>query len=1259
MIGFFTITAERADGQQLTFTLNGDVWTSDTDVDYTLTNSGSTWTLTDHDDNVETYTETGTGNEALLKSIKARKGYTQTLSYNSGDQLMSVTDSYNRALRFTYNGNLLSTATTPDGLILTYGFNSSGVSLGVNDRLASVSYSTNPPTKQSYLYENSTLPFALTGITDEDGQRYATWTYDSSGRGLTSQLGKNADLTTVSYDDKTGNRTVTNALGEQEVYKFTTLQGVPKVTEIDRLASSTTVAATRLFTYDSNGYTAKQTDWNGNQTTYTNNSHGDPLVINEAVGSRVTRTTTISYDRVFVHLPHQIVTPGLTSTFTYDSSGNLLSRTDIDTTTTTKPYSTNGQTRVTNYTWSSTGQEKSVQLPRTDVTAKTSFTYDGTGALTTTTNALGQMTRITQHLPGGLPETILDPNSVVTNLGYDARQRLVSSVVTTSAGVLTTSFVYDAAGNQIEAIQPDGSALMDSYDTAHRLTSVSDLFNQTTAYTLDAMGDRTFTKVSNSSNVMQQQHSGVFDALGRMLQDIGGGIGQTTSYAYDSNGNAHSISDPLGHVTTQAFDALNRLNQVTQPSQVGGTIVTTYDAHDRPLTVTDPNGGVTSYVYDGFGDVIQQTSPDSGTTVYHYDADGNLTQKTDARGAIVNYTYDALDRVITASYPADPVENVTYAYDQSGHRFGIERLTSLADAAGTLSRSYDERGNIVNETRTTSGGPLSTSYAYDRASRIAAITYPSAWMILYTRDIMGRITAVSTTNPRPPRISTPVAVLSNIKCEPFGPVTALTYGNGVIETRSFDLDYRMKSLVDARTTTLQNLSYGYDPDDNVHSITDGVNSGNSQTLGYDVLDRLNSATGSYGSLGYKYDAVGNRLTQTVGSTTTSYGYNPHSNRLATIGTGATHQTVGTSAAGSITSFSPALGPVSALTYNQANRLATVNGPATSAHYSYDAFGQRLIKVATGTTLYGYDLRKHLLEESADSAITDYIYLDGHPIATLTPTTGKLAFLIDDRLGTPQLATNSTQAIVWKATYPPFGSANVTLASAIQNLRLPGQYFDVESGLHQNGFRDYSPALGRYVETDPTGLTGRENDRTGLYFYRAKFYNAAAGRFISEDLAEFVGSTDLYTYVRNNPTNHVDPLGLAVQQCVEWIPGPSGIPIPHTYLMTGTVTAGMGFYPGSSQGGAMCLTNQAGSGGTCSVVPLVNEQCVNQTLSQTNQPLGNWSASNNCWTFNLGVIASCFPPGNAVGVGAGAAVGVGVGTAVVGDIAQQTTNLISQ
>jgi uncharacterized protein RhaS with RHS repeats len=130
-----------------------------------------------------------------------------------------------------------------------------------------------------------------------------------------------------------------------------------------------------------------QTDWDGNQTTYVNDGHGDPTAINEAAGSSVARTTSISYDPAFVHLPDTITTPGLTTSFTYDSSGDVLTRKLTDTTTQTVPYSTSGSTKTWTYTWQNF-LLASVRSPRTDVVEKTTYTYDSSGALTAKTNPL-------------------------------------------------------------------------------------------------------------------------------------------------------------------------------------------------------------------------------------------------------------------------------------------------------------------------------------------------------------------------------------------------------------------------------------------------------------------------------------------------------------------------------------------------------------------------------------------------------------------------------------------------------------------------------------------------------------------------------------------------------------------------------------------------------------------------------------------------------------------------------------------------------
>ena len=1119
-----SVIAERADGQQLTFTLSGGAWVSDSDVDIKLTNTGSTWTLIDHDDTTETYTAIST-TAALLNTIQSRNGYTQTLHYNGSNQLTGVTDPYSRSLVLNYNGNgTLNTVTTPDSTTLTYGYTAGGSGLN----LTSVTYPTSPSSVLTYVYEDSGVPNALTGIVDENSNRYATWSYDPYSRGLSSQLGtgSTAQIVSISYDDTTGNRTVTSPLGVQDTYSFTTLQGVPKVTGISRAATSTTAAATRAFTYDTSGYLATSKDWKGNQTTYTNNTHGQPTKIVEP-----TRTTNISYDPTFIHLPHQIITTGLTTTFAYDpSNGNLLTRTDKDTTTQSVPYSTNGQTRIWTYTYNNF-LLASVQNPRTDVTAITNYGYGSDGALTSITDALTHATNITAHTGGGRPLTIVDANSVTTTLTYDQRQRLTTSAVTTTGGTLTTSYTIDPAGELTKLTLPDSSFLSYLFDSAHRVTQVTDALGNYKQFTPDALGDITALNVYNNTSGLRYQHSATFDALGRTLTDVGG-ASQTTTFTYDANGNALTIKDGLLHQSTQVFDGLNRLTKITDANT--GVTQFTYDTHDRTTKVTDALTHATPYVLDGFGDVIQQTSPDSGITVYHYDGDANLTQKVDAASVTTNYAYDKLDRITTRTYPADSTQNVTYTYDQTGtgFAFGIGRLTTLADPAGTLTRSYDERGNLVSEKRTNGSSHFNSFFSYDAASRFLGLTTPSGTNISYFRDAVGNIWKTAVT---PPNSSTQQTV-AFASYKPFGPVYALTFGNNEAESLQYDLDYRMSEATDANTLSvnLMDLVYGYDAANNLKTVTDNVVPANNQTLGYDVINRLHTATGSYGSYTWTDDKVGNLQSLKIGAVTTTYGYTTGTNRLASITQGTTTNVL-TNANGNITSIPPANSSTAAtFAYSVANRLSSVTGtsPAVS-NIVYDGFGRRFSKQDSGSNPsdYTYDVDGNLVEENINGAVTDYVYLNGMPIGVFVPgssppTTSILYYVHADRQGVPQLVTDSTQTAVWSTTYQPYGTTPTIISSIVQNLRFPGQHFDLESGFHYNNARDYMPNLGRYLETDPIGLGGGINT---------------------------------YAYAHNNPGQFVDPTGLDTYvvnrplALIGKIVGNGGLsqdnPLSHTFVAT--------------------------------------------------------------------------------------------------------------
>ena len=264
------VKAERPDGKGLYFGIKNGVGVPDSDIDLTLVKIGENWVLTDQDGTEERYGAPDRTGRSQPLSIKAPDGYARTLTYNAANQLVSVSDTEGRTLTLAYDGDNLITVTTPDGLVLTYGYDSSGPAFH-NDRLVSVSYSTDPEKNRTYVYENASFPHALTGIVDGKGNRLLTWTFDDLGRATSSERAGGVNLTIVSYDrDERGNpvNTVTNSRGERTVYKFAILQNMAKIAEIDRPATATTPAFTQRFTYDERGYLIKQSDSRGNVTNY-------------------------------------------------------------------------------------------------------------------------------------------------------------------------------------------------------------------------------------------------------------------------------------------------------------------------------------------------------------------------------------------------------------------------------------------------------------------------------------------------------------------------------------------------------------------------------------------------------------------------------------------------------------------------------------------------------------------------------------------------------------------------------------------------------------------------------------------------------------------------------------------------------------------------------------------------------------------------------------------------------------------------------
>ncbi|MCI0598314.1 MAG: DUF6531 domain-containing protein [Beijerinckiaceae bacterium] len=1062
------VWAIRADGKEIDFDADGSGgWKGITNLDLKLKKQGSVWTLTDWHDNVETYEEISFGGTALtgrLRSIKARNGYTQTLNYvGISLQPTSVTDSFGRTLRITYGSHgRISSITCPDGLVVTYQYQD----ISFLKALRRVSYSTSPASSQSYVYQsNGNFQPLLTGIIDENGNRYSTWAFDppafgdSLGQAISNHHAGAVDLYKVDYTSS--GATVTRPRGLQEVYKChwfkastTLFQNVPHCTEIARLATPTTAAAVRNFTYDGNGYPASETGWNGNLTNFTYDARGNETSRTEAAGTPQERTISTSWHPGF-HLPKQINEPNRTTVFTYDARGNVL----------TKETKLGAASRVFAYTYNAFGQILTETDPRGNTTT---YTYTN-GNLKSVANALGHVTRITSHDGAGRPLTIVDPNGVTTTLTYNLRGRLTSQTI----GALKTSYAYDPVGNLIRVTLPDSSFIIYGYDVARRLTNIEDALGNRIVYTLDNAGNKIKEETFDPSATLKQTRSNVYDALNRLIKTIGA-QGQTTGNTYDKEGNLTSVTDPLGHRESYAYDALNRLVRTIDPDSE--IIAYRHNANDELTHVTDPRGLTTIYSRNGVGDLAVLISPDSGRVTRTFDAAGNIATSTDARGMKTVYSYDALNRMIRAAY-ADGAAT-TWKYDLGAN--GIGRLGKITDATGSTSYSYDANGHVTQKRQIVGAVELTTLYGYDAGGRLTRITYPSGKQVTYSYNAAGRVSRVAANGQ---------TLVAGVTYMPFGVASRWTLGSAHPYRRFFDLDGRITRIDMAGVRDYQLI---YDTASRVSRILEtGLHD---KQFAYDALGRLTLFVIDTSVQAYEYDADGNRTKRVArnGATTSTqtYNYDAASNRLLSI-TGGDSFTY--DPAGNMLSHSSSFADFT-YEYDARNRLAKSYLGAIASTLLINGLGQRVSQIrGTGQTYFVYDEAGNLIGEynSTGGVIQETAWIGNLPIAVLKP--GTQFYVTPDHLGAPHQVTNADNGTVWLWNHDPFGQNDPWSAGGFTyNLRFPGQYHDRDAKLNYNYFRDYDPRTGRYIQSDPVGLAGGINT---------------------------------YAYANANPVSDVDPSGL--------------------------------------------------------------------------------------------------------------------------------------
>lgn len=1067
----------------------------------------------------------------LLSAIVDSTGQTETLSYSDSltnpsiapktGLLLSVTAPDGRALNFSYDSSArLNQLAIPGGGTYLFGHDALG-------NLTSVKY-PDGRTRQ-YVYNESTLtgntnlPYAMTGIVDENGVRFEDTGFDEFGQALFTQFSGGIGRVSVTYISL-GYRSIQYPLGGSSTQSYNIVQGLRRIATVDAPCGECNQRY-KSRTYDQNGWPASYTDFKDNITTTSYDANG---LITQEIDAKDTvgqRTIDINWNTALrVPLARTVKdSAGKTiahTSWAYDDRGLVTASCLVDRAAAPSYICSEGGeapvgVRRSIMTYCVDGGAPGCPLPgllqhvdgpRTDVNDTLTYVWYETadelgcatlgspchrpGDLASVTDGAGLVTTYASYDKAGRPTRIRAPNGVLTDYTYTPRGWLLTKTVRANAAgepsaddsIATIGYNPDGTVHQIT--DPDGVVTTFTYDAAHRLTDVTDGLGHRYHYTLDAAGNRLKEEVFDTSNALERATSRTFNALGQ-LTAIKDGLNRTVfsatySDSYDANGNLVHSQDGLGIQRKQVFDGLDRLISTLQNYQGVDTAtkdaqsVTSYDALDRVAGFSDPDGLDTTYDIDAFGNVTGLHSPDTGTTTSTFDIAGNRTSSLDANNVSTTSTFDALGRILTKTY-ADTSLNVQYKYDEDdvvtgcAGNYGKGHLTRIIESGGGLIWCYDGRGNVVRKQQAIGTTTTTTSYTWTLGNRLSSITTANGTLVAYTRDAAGNITAVTAT----PQGGAPTTIASNVMYKAFGPIASYRLGNGQTVTLSYDAS---GALTDIDSMAFS-LHMKRDVLGNITAIGDSPGVATpAETYSYDPLYRLtgvwNPAGGAIES--YSYNKTGDRLSKTGPSILSgAYTYAAGTHHLTSVGT--TTREVdprGNTTASVLASGTYGYG------YNQRNRLTVVRKDGvTVGEYVLNALGQRVQKAANGvTTRFDYDESSRLLSEISGTASRDYIWLGGLPIGTVDRdgVTRTVAYVHADGLGTPRVVTDSAGAAIWQWSYAsnPFGEPEPSSMSGYElNLRFPGQYFDAESGLSYNVNRDYEPATGRYTQSDPLGLLG--------------------------------------------------------------------------------------------------------------------------------------------------------------------------------------------
>ena len=1004
----------------------------------------------------------------------------------------------------------------------------------------------------SYDYDNMGR---RTKVTDPLGN-VTTSAYDSLDR-VTSVTDALGNVTSTTFDAAGNRLSVTDRLGNVSTLAYDALNRLTSATQPDPDGAGPLSAPVTTFAYDNLGRQTSVTDPLGNVTNVEYDSR-----------SRMTKRTDADPDGA-----GPLTAP--VTTWSYDGASQALGVTDA-------------LGRVISYEYDGLGRRTKTTLPDPDVAGPETSpvyttTYDILGNVQTETDPLGnatqfeydnlsRLTKMTQADPDGAgPETspvttytydvasyltgVTDPLNRSISYDYDNLGRLIEVTLpdpdgagSATAPILTTA--YDTASNVTKETDPNGNETQFEYNELNRLTKVTGadpdgagpLSSPVTTYVYDAASQ--LTSVTDPEN---RTTSYEYDQLGRRTKttlpdpdDAGPQTGAVHTTGYDAVGNVVSQTDPLNQTTQYVYDNLYRPSSVTDPN--GGVTGFEHDAVGNRTKLTDPVGNATIWVYDDLNRISSETNALNDTRSFSYDAASNLTSRTDRNGRVIEFDYDNLHRKTEERWKdgTTVVETISYSFD------AVSQLTSASDSRSAYAYTFDNLGRVttVDNAGTTGSPNVVLTNTFDAAgNRIgvsATIDGTADFKNTSQFDALNRMTRLEQ--------------------------TGQTGGNSVADKRvdlSYKADGRFGTIAryeDAAATLLvATTAYSWDGAGRLTNLdhTKGTTNLANYSWTFDSANRVTQFSSPDGTSDYTYDSTG-QLTGATHSfqTDESYAFDANGNRTNTgYQTGTNNQLLsdGTydylyDAEGNRTKKTDiSTGDWVEYSWDHRNRLTNLTfkdsqGAVTkTAEYTYDVSNRRIAKSVDENGDGSIDrAERYIYDRSGKSdpatgvPLDDIVLIyedadgDGPGPSTLGPrllhgpaadqvfaqetASGQVFWALADNQGTVRDVAQYDEStdettIVEHIRYDSFG--NVT---AVEDAS--GQPSTLDSGPWTLFF-----------------YTGREWDPDAdLYYYRARWYDPAVGRFISEDPLGFLaGDTHIQRYVGNSPVDFRDPSGLA-----EWV-----------------------------------------------------------------------------------------------------------------------------